>query len=209
MEEKNRMTEYLVLLKLSPSKILDAIEDLRKIPKDGIQGVDTYYTMNIFGTWDVGVWFNATNTKIAMDCVHKNLTAVSGVTDSYILPMFPSKNNGMVEYMVLLKLSPKKQLDAIEDLRKIPKDGIQGVDTYYTMNIFGTWDVGVWFNAENATIAMDFVHNTLREVSGVVDSYTLPMFPQYHTVNKTEKKIDSKPEKVHEDQKKIVLEATH
>jgi hypothetical protein len=119
------------------------------------------------------------------------------------------EKNRMTEYLVLLKLSPSKILDAIEDLRKIPKDGIQGVDTYYTMNIFGTWDVGVWFNAENATIAMDFVHNTLREVSGVVDSYALPMFPQYHTVNKTEKKIDSKPEKVHEDQKKIVLEATH
>jgi hypothetical protein len=195
------MTEYLVLLKLSPSKILDAIEDLRKIPKDGIPGIDTYYTMNIFGTWDVGVWFNAKNTKTAMNCVHNDLKAVSGVADSYILPMFPPKTNGTVEYLVLLKLSPKKQLDAIEDLRKIPKDGIQDIDTYYTMNIFGSWDVGVWFNAENTKIAMDFVHSTVREVSGIVDSYVLPMFPQYRT--------GSKPEKVDKDQKKIILEATH
>ncbi len=88
-EEKNRMTEYMVLLKLSPSKILDAIDNLRKIPENGIQGIDTYYTMNIFGTWDVGVWFNAENTKLAMDCVHNSLKTVTGVTDSYILPMFP------------------------------------------------------------------------------------------------------------------------
>jgi hypothetical protein len=119
------------------------------------------------------------------------------------------EKNRMTEYLVLLKLSPSKILDAIEDLRKIPKDGIQGVDTYYTMNIFGTWDVGVWFNAESTAIAMDFVHNTLRGVSGVIDSYVLPMFPQYHTVSKTEKKIDSKVEKVDADQEKIILVAKH
>jgi hypothetical protein len=164
--------------------------------------------MNIFGAWDVGVWFNAENTQTAMNCIHNDLKAVSGVTDSYILPMFPPKTNGMVDYLVLLKLSPKKQLDAIEDLRKIPKDGIQGIDTYYTMNIFGAWDVGVWFNAENTQTAMDLVHNTVREVSGVTDSYVLPMFPQYRTVSKTEK-IDSKPEKVDKNQKKIIVEAMH
>ena len=202
------MTEYMVLLKLSPSKILDAIDNLRKIPENGIQGIDTYYTMNIFGTWDVGVWFNAENTKLAMDCVHNSLKAVSGVMDSYILPMFPPKNNGMVEYMVLLRLSPKKQLDAIDNLRKIPENGIQGIDTYYTMNIFGTWDVGVWFNAENTKLAMDFVHNTLREVSGVMDSYVLPMFPQYRTMSKTEKTVDSKA-KVDKNQEKIILEVQH
>ncbi|MCK4826919.1 hypothetical protein KA005_64885, partial [bacterium] len=83
------MTEYLVMLKLSPSKILGAIEKLRKLPEDGNQGIDTYYTMNIFGTWDVGVWFNAENTNIALEFVHNKVKAVSGVTDSYILPMFP------------------------------------------------------------------------------------------------------------------------
>lgn len=115
----------------------------------------------------------------------------------------------MTEYLVLLKLSPSKILTAIEDLRKIPKDGIEGIDTYYTMNIFGAWDVGVWFNAKNTEVAMDFVHDTLREVSGVTDSYVLPMFPQYLTVSKTEKKIDSKPEKVEKSQEKIILEAQH
>jgi uncharacterized protein with GYD domain len=118
------------------------------------------------------------------------------------------EKNRMTDYLVLLKLSPSKILDAIEDLRKIPKDGIQGIDTYYTMNIFGAWDVGVWFNAENTKTAMNFVHNTVREVSGVTDSYVLPMFPQYATMSKTET-IDSKPEKVDKNQKKIIVEATH
>jgi len=114
----------------------------------------------------------------------------------------------MTEYMVLLKLSPSKILDAIDNLRKIPENGIQGIDTYYTMNIFGTWDVGVWFNAENTKLAMDFVHNTLREVSGVMDSYVLPMFPQYRTMSKTEKTVDSKA-KVDKNQEKIILEVQH
>jgi uncharacterized protein with GYD domain len=198
------MTEYMVLQKLSPSKILNAIEKLRKISEEENQGISNYYTMNIFGTWDVGVWFEAKNSNTALDFVHSKLKGVPGVVDSYVLPMF-SQNNGMTEYFVLLKLSPTKILDAIEKLRKLPEGGIQGIGTYYLMNVFGTWDVGVWFEAKNSNTALDFVHSKLKEVPGVDDSYVLPMFPNHMPM------IQSPPkaEKSAKEPEKIVMEAKH
>lgn len=198
------MTEFMVLQKLSPSNILNAIEKLRKISEEENQGISNYYSMNIFGTWDVGVWFNAKNNNTALDFVHKKLKGVSGVVDSYVLPMF-SQNNGMTEYFVLLKLSPKKILDAIEKLRKIPEEGIQGISTYYLMNVFGTWDVGVWFDAKNNKTALSFVYNKLNGVPGVVDSYVLPMFPNHQPLMAPEPKA----EQVIKEPEKIVLEAKH
>jgi hypothetical protein len=198
------MNDYLVLQKLSPSKILDAIEKLRKLPDKGIEGIDRYHAMNIFGTWDVGVWFNAKKTNIALDFVHNKLKKVSGVVDSYVLSLFP-QDNGMVEYMVLLKLSPSKTLDAIEKLRRLPENGIEGIQNYHSMSIFGTWDVGVWFNSRNTDIALDFVHNKLKKVSGVLNTYTLSLFPQYQTVTPP----TSKPEDTPKKPEKVVIEAKH
>lgn len=83
------MTEFLVLLKLNPGKIVDTLEALRKIPRRPVEGVDLCYTMNIFGTWDVGVWFAAENTAQALDFVHSKIKGISGVRDVYTLPTFP------------------------------------------------------------------------------------------------------------------------
>ena len=47
------MAEYLVLLKLNPGKIVDAINALRGLPEKPSSGVDLCYTMNIFGAGDV------------------------------------------------------------------------------------------------------------------------------------------------------------
>ena len=44
------MTEYLVLLKLSPTKVIDTINDLRELPQKPSPGVDLEYVMNVFGT---------------------------------------------------------------------------------------------------------------------------------------------------------------
>ena len=198
------MTEYMVLQKLSPSKILNAIETLRKISEEDNQGISNYYTMNIFGTWDVGVWFEAKNNNTALEFVHSKLKGVPGVDDSYVLPMF-SQNSGMTEYFVLLKLSPAKILDAIEKLRKLPEEGIQGIETYYLMNIFGTWDVGVWFEAKNNNTALEFVHSKLKGVPGVDDSYVLPMFPNHMPIVQQTPKM----EKSAKEPEKIVMEAKH
>jgi hypothetical protein len=198
------MNDYLVLQKLSPSKILDAIDKLRKIPENGIEGIGGYHAMNIFGTWDVGVWFKVKKTNTALDFVHNKLKKISGVVDSYVLSMFP-QDNGMIEYMVLLKLSPSKTLDAIEKLRRLPENGIDGIENYHAMSIFGTWDIGVWFNATNTETALDFVHNKLRKVSGVVNTYTLSMFPQYQTISLPTSKPENTPTKA----EKVVIAAKH
>jgi len=83
------MAEYLVLVKLNPGKIVDAINALRNLPEKPISGVDLCYTMNIFGAWDVGVWINAENTNQAVDFVHKKIKEISGVADVYTVPTFP------------------------------------------------------------------------------------------------------------------------
>jgi uncharacterized protein with GYD domain len=172
------MTEYMVLQRLSPSKILNAVEKLRNLSQEEIRGIGNFNTMNIFGTWDVGVWFEAKNSKTAIDFVHSKLKEVPGIVNSYVLPMF-SQNNGKTEYCVLLKLSPTKILDSMEKLRKLPENGLQDIGSYFLMNIFGTWDVGVWFEAKNSKTALGFVHSKLKEVPGVVNSYVLPMFPNH------------------------------
>jgi hypothetical protein len=111
----------------------------------------------------------------------------------------------MNDYLVLQKLSPSKILDAIEKLRKLPDNGIEGIDRYHAMNIFGTWDVGVWFNAKKTNIALDFVHNKLKKVSGVLNTYTLSLFPQYQTVTSPTSKAEDTPKKP----EKVVIEAKH
>ena len=85
------MTEYLVLLKLSPAKIIDAISALRDLPEKPGPGVDLQYVMNVFGTWDVAIWFDADISDKAVDFVHKKIGQISGVVDAYTVPTFPNK----------------------------------------------------------------------------------------------------------------------
>jgi len=83
----------------------------------------------------------------------------------------------MTEYLVLLKLNPGKTIDVLNELRSLPDKPRPGVDLCYTLNVFGTWDVGVWFDAENTKQAVDFVQRKIRKISGVTNAYTLPTFP--------------------------------
>jgi hypothetical protein len=83
----------------------------------------------------------------------------------------------MSEYLLLLKISPGKIIDVLNTLRSLPDKPTNGIDLNYTMNIFGTWDVGVWFKADNANHAIDFVHKKLKGINGIVDTYTVPTFP--------------------------------
>ncbi|MDH5690347.1 MAG: hypothetical protein OEY81_02820 [Candidatus Bathyarchaeota archaeon] len=92
----------------------------------------------------------------------------------------------MPEYLALLKLSPGKVIDAMNALRSLSDQPIPGVDLRYTMNIFGTWDVGLWIDAENAIQVVHFVHKKIKEISGVDDVYTVPAFPPW---NKKQKNV--------------------
>ena len=83
----------------------------------------------------------------------------------------------MTDYLVLLKLDKAKVVKAIKSLRNLPEKASPGVNLQYLMNIFGTWDVAMWFNAENPNKAVDFIQKKIGGISGVVDAYTVPTFP--------------------------------
>ncbi len=83
----------------------------------------------------------------------------------------------MTKYLVLLKLSPTKITDTINDLRGLSQKPSPGVDLEYVMNVFGTWDVAMWFDADNSNQALEFIHGKLAQSPGVVDAYTVPAFP--------------------------------
>ena len=86
------MTEYLVLMKMSPGKIVDTLGDIRKLEDQPVSGVDLRYSMNIFGAWDVGIWVSAENSSEVLEFVQKKVKNLSGVTDVYTVPTFPHGN---------------------------------------------------------------------------------------------------------------------
>jgi uncharacterized protein with GYD domain len=83
----------------------------------------------------------------------------------------------VTQYLVLLKLSPTKVIDSINNLRSLPQKPIPGVDLQYVMNVFGTWDVAMWFDAGDSNQALEFIRDKLVQTPGVVDAYTVPAFP--------------------------------
>jgi hypothetical protein len=86
------MTEYLVLMKLNPGKLIDTLSDIRKLDEKPVSGVDLQYSMNIFGAWDVGIWINAENSSEVIEFVQKKVKNLNGVTDVYTVPTFPHGN---------------------------------------------------------------------------------------------------------------------
>jgi hypothetical protein len=83
------MPEYLVLLKVNPAKLAETLEALRKMEQKPVAGVDLQYTINIFGSWDAGLWINAEETDQTVQFVQKKLKGLNGVTDIYPIPTFP------------------------------------------------------------------------------------------------------------------------
>jgi hypothetical protein len=86
------MSEYLVLLKLNPGRIIDTLGAIRNLPATPSPGVDLCYALNIFGAWDVGIWINAENSGQALEFVQKKVKDMTGVTEVYTLPTFPHAN---------------------------------------------------------------------------------------------------------------------
>jgi len=85
------VTEYLVLLKLNPTKIANAINALRDLPEKPSPGVDLHYVMNVFGTWDVAMWFDANSSDKAVDFIQRKINQISGIVDAYTVPTFPNR----------------------------------------------------------------------------------------------------------------------
>lgn len=86
------MTEYLVLLKLNPGKIVEALGAIRNLPNAPVAGVNLCYAMNIFGAWDVGIWVNAENSGQVLEFTQKKVRDMAGVTEVYTVPTFPHGN---------------------------------------------------------------------------------------------------------------------
>jgi hypothetical protein len=65
------MPEYLVLLKLTPAKLMETLGAIRNINENLVSGVDLLYNMNIFGSWDVDIWISAKENGQVLDFVQK------------------------------------------------------------------------------------------------------------------------------------------
>ena len=83
----------------------------------------------------------------------------------------------MAKYLVLLKIDPLKTRDVLNAFKRLPSTPTPGVNLYWTMNVFGTWDMGIWFDARNHDQAMNFVHNKIYPIPGVLEAYTIPTTP--------------------------------
>jgi len=83
----------------------------------------------------------------------------------------------MSKYLLLLKLDKSKLLETIDALRNLPKNPSSGVDVNYTMNIFGTWHVAVWFSSDKSAEAIDFINRKIGQIPGVVDAFPVAAFP--------------------------------
>ncbi len=93
MEVINLMPEYLVLLKLNKAKLLETVDALRNLPRNPSPGVNLDYTMNIFGTWHVAVWFSSDKSANAIDFINKKIRQIPGVTDAFPVATFPHKGS--------------------------------------------------------------------------------------------------------------------
>ena len=86
------MNEYLVLLKLNPGKIVEALGAIRNLPNMPAAGVNLCYAMNIFGAWDVGIWINAEHSGQVLEFTQKKVREMAGVNEVYTVPTFPHGN---------------------------------------------------------------------------------------------------------------------
>jgi len=93
----------------------------------------------------------------------------------------------MPEYLLLLKLDRKKLLETIDALRNLPEEPSSGVDLEYIMNIFGTWDVAVWFSSDKSSDAMDFLKNKIGQIPGVAEAFPVATFRHIGSTKETSK----------------------
>ena len=91
----------------------------------------------------------------------------------------------MTKYLLLLRLDRGKLLETVGALRNLPKNPSSGVDVNYTMNIFGTWHLAVWFSSDKSAEAIDFINRKIGQIPGVVDAFPVAAFP--HTGHRQER----------------------
>jgi uncharacterized protein with GYD domain len=51
---------------------------------------------------------------------------------------------------------------------------VQGVNVNASYNVFGNWDIAVWFEADSNDNALHFVGEKIRSIDGVTETLTMP-----------------------------------
>ena len=78
------------------------------------------------------------------------------------------------KYLVLIKLNPSKTETFHNHLMRMSERPSEGVTLNAVYNVFGGWDVAVWFEADNNDKAAHFISEKLRSVDGVIETLTMP-----------------------------------
>ena len=80
----------------------------------------------------------------------------------------------MQKYLVLIKLNPLKTDAFIKSFSSLSKQPIQGVNVNASYNVFGNWDIAIWFEADSNDNALHFVGDKIRAIDGVTETMTMP-----------------------------------
>lgn len=80
----------------------------------------------------------------------------------------------MQKYLVLIKLSPTSAESFFKSLNKMSEAPMEGVQINASYNVFGDWDIAIWFEADSNENALHFVGDKLRPISGVMETHTMP-----------------------------------
>lgn len=80
----------------------------------------------------------------------------------------------MQKYLVLIKVNPNKTEAFFNSLSSLSKNPIEGVNVNASYNVFGDWDIAVWFEADSNDNAVHFVGEKIRTIEGVMDTHTMP-----------------------------------
>ena len=80
----------------------------------------------------------------------------------------------MQKYLVLIKVNPNKTEAFFNSLSSLSNNPIEGVNVNASYNVFGDWDIAVWFEADSNDNAVHFVGEKIRTIEGVMDTHTMP-----------------------------------
>jgi uncharacterized protein with GYD domain len=92
---ENRSQKYLVLVKLNPSKTNAFFEGLNSISENPMEGVKVSASYNVFGDWDIAIWFEADSNENAVHFVGDKIRTLEGVTNTATMPATRIRSNMM------------------------------------------------------------------------------------------------------------------
>ncbi len=91
-----------------------------------------------------------------------------------LMVILVQKNSNMQKYLVLVKLNPMKTMDFFNSFNNMSSKPMDGVNLNGSYNVFGNWDIAIWFEADSNENAVHFVGDKIRAIEGVVDTHTMP-----------------------------------